>query len=149
MSETSSQRGTALFTAEALAGHWRARRHIEDRQAGGTAYLSGVAVFSRDGHGMTYREGGRLYLPDGRSFEAHRTYLWRFPAPERVEVLFEDGRPFHDFDPRAPGRERIHPCGPDTYRGHYVVEGDQRWTSVWHVTGPRKDQRLTTRYSRL
>ncbi len=137
------------FTRDGLLGHWRARRHIEDRRARHTAYLAGVAVFSTDHDGLVCRENGRLFLPGGQSLEARRTYLWRFPEPGRIDVLFEDGRPFHSFDPGAPEREVVHPCGEDLYRGCYGVEGLQAWSSRWEVVGPRKNQVLNTRFARL
>ncbi|MEM8554931.1 MAG: DUF6314 family protein [Pseudomonadota bacterium] len=149
MSDTSAPDGTAFFTPKSLAGHWRARRHIEDARAGGTAYLSGVAVFSQTGpQDMTYREGGRLFMPNGQVFEASRTYLWKFPATSPIQVCFEDGRLFHLLDPSELGKEITHLCGEDTYRGTITIDGDQEWTTIWTVKGPRKDQQLTTRYAR-
>lgn len=137
------------FVVEDLTGRWRVRRTVEDRRAGQTAHLDGVANFSPDGDGLTYREGGRLTLADGRVLEARRCYRWRFRQDGHIEVRFEDGRPFHTLDPTAPERPVTHPCGADLYRGHYAAEPGWAWSSVWEVTGPRKHQRLVTTYRRL
>jgi len=135
------------FTRTDLIGNWRARREIEDRRAGTRAYFTGVAVFAPTEAGCTYRETGRLHLPDGSAMEARRCYLWRFYTDGRVEILFEDGRPFHVLDPSDPGRLLVHPCGQDCYEGRYTVEGPHAWVTTWRVTGPAKDLVLRTRYT--
>ncbi len=79
---------------------------------------------------------------------AERVYRDGFPAPGRAEVAFEDGRPFHDLD-LSHGRWSVaHRCRDDLYRGSFEIEGRDRWTVVWRVSGPRKDQVLRSRYDR-
>ena len=82
---------------------------------------------------------------EGQDYDSGRVLLWRFPAPGRVAVLFEDGRPFHEFDP-ARG-EAEHLCEPDIYRVTYLFQPDQ-WDSRWEVHGPKKDYVMETRYTR-
>ncbi len=77
-----------------------------------------------------------------------RVYRYGFPGPGRAEVAFEDGHRFHDLD-LSHGRWSVaHSCRDDLYRGSFEVEGRDRWTAVWHVSGPRKDQVLRGRYDR-
>lgn len=131
-----------------LEGRWRLDRHIDDRRAGGVAAFAGEALFRPDGSGLRCEEAGLLRI-NGVETRASRVYLWRFPAPERVEVLFEDGRFFHAFDPRDPAPGASHDCPPDFYEVTYRFDGPDRWRSVWRVRGPRKDYRMESVFSRL
>lgn len=134
--------------AALLEGRWRLERVIEDAAAG-EMRLAGEAVFSRDGAGLLYAETGRWLSGPLGGMTAERRDLWRFPAPGRAEVLFEDGRPFHDIAPDARGRaEAVHPCGPDLYRVAYAFDLPGEWSSRWRVGGPRKDYLSTSRFRR-
>ena len=68
--------------------------------------------------------------------------------PGLGQVMFEDGRHFHDLDLRSGEYEPTHPCAPDVYRGRFVAHGPDEWSYEWLVGGPRKDLRLTSRLSR-
>ncbi len=130
-----------------LQGVWRLTRTLEDRRAGQRGRLDGRAVFAPAGAGLVYRERGVLCL-GAFTGPAERVYRYRFPAPGRAEVVFEDGRPFHDLD-LSHGRWSVaHRCRDDLYRGSFEIEGRDRWTAVWRVLGPRKDQVLRGRYDR-
>ena len=130
-----------------LRGVWRLTRTLEDRRAGQRGRLDGRAVFTPAGAGLVYRERGVLRL-GAFTGPAERVYRYRFPAPGRAEVAFEDGRPFHDLD-LSHGRWSVaHRCRDDLYRGSFEVEGRDRWTAVWRVLGPRKDLVLRGRYDR-
>ncbi len=99
------------------------------------------------GAGLVYRERGVLRL-GALTGPAERVYRFGFPAPGRAEVACEDGRPFHDLD-HSHGRWSVaHRCRDELYRGGFEIEGRDRWTAVWHVSGPRKDQGLRARYDR-
>ncbi|MEM6905760.1 MAG: DUF6314 family protein, partial [Pseudomonadota bacterium] len=105
----------------------------------------GECDFAADGAGLTCREAGVLRFK-GQDYHADRASLWRFPAPGRVEVQYEDGRPFHDFISDEPVAEHL--CGDDRYRVSYDF-GTDAWVSVWDVQGPAKDYRMTTTYRRI
>ncbi len=99
---------------------------------------------------LTYREEGRLAL-GGFETLAHQSYLYAFPAPHlahRAEVRFADGRAFHLLDLRDGHWSAEHVCGADLYRGRFRVEGADRWSVLWTVTGPRKDQFLESFFTR-
>ena len=70
---------------------------------------------------------------------------WRIlPDGSGWLVCFDDGRPFHRWQPGAP---ITHPCRADVYRG--VVSADPAELRVlWDVSGPGKDVRLFTRCRR-
>ncbi len=133
---------------EAFAGRWRLRREIEDFAAGHLARFTGTAVFSpEEGGALALTEEGTLRLPGAAPLKASRRYLWRPGQGGAIEILFEDGRPFHVI---APGLkpEAEHLCPPDLYRVAYDFTAWPDWRAVWRVKGPRKDYRMTSRYTR-
>ena len=97
------------------------------------------------GDGLICREQGVLRF-HGADYHSGRVSLWRFPGQGRIEVRYEDGRPFHDFLADKP--EAVHQCGGDRYRVSYDFGADT-WLSHWDVKGPAKDYSMTTRYWRL
>jgi hypothetical protein len=76
--------------------------------------------------------------------EAERVYLWR-ASGAGIEVLFDDGRPFHRIDDSA---EAAHWCDPDQYDVTYEFGRWPKWSSRWRVLGPRKDYVMVSNYSR-
>lgn len=134
--------------APRFEGRWRLLRAVDDRRAGAQATFAGEALFRPDGEGLRCEEAGALRI-NGVETRATRVHLWRFPAPERVEVLFDDGRFFHAFDPREAAPRASHDCPPDFYQVVYGFEGPDRWRSVWEVRGPRKDYRMESVFVRI
>ena len=130
-------------------GHWQMMRIIENVPEGVIGEFWGECEFSPDGLGLTCREQGVLRF-HGVDYHSGRVSLWRFPGPGRIEVRYEDGRPFHDFTAREP--EATHLCGEDRYRVSYDFEPEgtaDTWLCRWDVKGPAKDYAMTTRYRRL
>lgn len=126
-------------------GAWTVGRTIRDLGGGPHGRFAGRARFAPAPGGLLCEEAGILRLGGGPGLTAERRTLWREPEPGRIEVAFEDGRPFHGF--AAAGRaEAMHDCPPDTYRVRYDFTGWPRWTAAWRVTGPRKDYLSVTRY---
>lgn len=124
----------------ALAGRWRTLRAL--RHSDGTrARFEGESVWAADGALLRCTEAGELEQ-GGQRFPARRETLWR-ATPQAIEVLFGDGRPFHAIGD-APA---LHHCAPDTYALRYDFTLWPRWSVRWHVTGPRKSYRATTRYA--
>ncbi|SMY09062.1 DUF6314 family protein [Flavimaricola marinus] len=131
-----------------FAGDWQIARRIEDRLASAEGRFDGVARLTTDGpDGLRYSESGLLRLAGGPPMQATRTYLWRF-EPTRVAVSFDDGRPFHSFVADGAGPGTDHPCGADYYQVAYDLTGWPIWTTVWTVTGPRKNYAMHSRYQR-
>ncbi len=65
-----------------------------------------------------------------------------------LDRALDDGGPFHELD-LSGGRCAVeHRCRDDLYRGAFEVKGQDLWTVVWRVSGPRKDQVLCGRYDR-
>jgi hypothetical protein len=99
---------------------------------------------------LAYREEGCLAL-GGFETLAHQSYLYAFPATRRAhraEVRFADGRAFHALDLRDGQWSAEHVCAADLYRGRFRAEGPDRWSMLWTVTGPRKDQSLESLFTR-
>ncbi|MEM7240147.1 MAG: DUF6314 family protein [Pseudomonadota bacterium] len=134
-----------VATLSFFAGRWQMVRIIENVSEGVIGEFWGECRFEPDGVGLTCRETGVLRFR-GADYHAERQSLWRFPADGRVEVQYDDGRPFHDFVDDAP--EAVHLCGDDRYRVTYDFEIDA-WTSIWYVKGPAKNYEMTTRYRRI
>ena len=130
-----------------FAGNWTLTRRIEDRLAG-LGRFEGTARFASDGDGLRFVEEGVLTLSTGASMHAERTYLWREGEAGLIDVLFDDGRRFHRFDPNAGGAGERHYCDPDIYDVDYDFTEWPRWSSTWTVTGPRKDYVMQTTFQR-
>ncbi|QFS82727.1 hypothetical protein FIU97_07935 [Roseivivax sp. THAF40] len=128
-------------------GVWRFRRKIMDRKLGQISQGQGTLRMVRDGAHLHYEECVTLDLPGQPPIEGTRRYLWR-PAPRGIEVLFEDGRPFHRIRLPEPAPRDTHHCDPDLYRVHYDLSDWPVWSQVWEVTGPRKDYRIDTLFVR-
>ncbi|MEQ3626491.1 MAG: DUF6314 family protein [Celeribacter sp.] len=128
-----------------FAGLWHLSRRIEDARADSTGSFEGVARLTQDKAGLRYVESGTLSLPGAAPMQASRTYLWRAIGP-RIAVLFADGRPFHDFAPKADVAEAAHWCDPDEYHVRYAFHDWPNWQSEWQVKGPRKSYRMLSRY---
>jgi len=128
-------------------GTWHLSRRIEDRRAGQTGHLDGRARFTAAEDDWHYSETGTLRLPGQAEMQAERRYLWR-GAGAFIEVLFNDGRPFHVFDPAKPRPSAQHWCDPDSYRVRYDFTNWPDWSAEWHVTGPKKDYSMHSLYWR-
>lgn len=59
-------------------------------------------------------------------------------------VVFDDGRPFHDW---AVDVDVVHTCSPDRYTVRLNQQGED-WTTTWRGVGPRKRLVIVTAYSR-
>ena len=135
-----------MITLQSFQGEWTLSRTIQDTGTAGTGRFDGTARFSADAHGLLYREEGQLVLPGQGAFTAVRHYLWRQDGP-LITVNFDDGRPFHQFDPAAPTPNATHLCINDTYRVAYDFGDWPRWTARWNITGPRKDYAMVSCYA--
>jgi len=134
-----------IATEAWFRGRWQMVRIIENVSEGVIGEFWGECAFEPDGKGLASREKGVLRFR-GADYSAERVALWRFPGGGRIEVRYEDDRPFHDFVEDHP--EATHDCGDDHYRVSYEFEPDT-WLSRWEVQGPRKDYAMTTRYRRI
>lgn len=125
-------------------GVWTITRGIEDR-LGGSGQFQGEAHFAAATDGLRYVETGTLTLSNGASMRAERAYRWRQEGA-RIVVTFEDGRPFHSFDPNVSGAGDRHHCDPDIYDVIYEFDAWPTWSSIWTVKGPRKNYVMRSRF---
>jgi hypothetical protein len=130
-----------------LQGKWHLERRLQDRRAGQQGRLTGSAAFTAEGAGLLYREEGQLVI-GGYAGPALQAYRYGFTTPGRAAVHFSDGRFFHDLDLTAGRWTATHLCAPDRYDGDFTVLDAAAWRVIWHVTGPRKDLMLDSRYCR-
>lgn len=140
---TADRRGIADFE-----GTWRIDRQIADLRAGQRGRFEGTARLVPGPRGRwTWQESGTIRLGTGAPMPAERRYLWQ-PRDGTIEVLFEDGRFFHAFDPSAAGPEARHDCAPDLYHVRYDFTGWPAWRATWQVEGPRKAYRMESLHRR-
>ncbi len=131
-----------MAVVDGLLGTWSLTRTVRDLLADRTGQVRGELAVTDDGDRLRLHETGVLTW-DGRETRVHRTtYLERRDG--EVWAVFEDGRPFH---PWRPGEDVVHPCAEDTYVGRVEVQADAMRTT-WRVTGPAKEQLLTTELRR-
>jgi hypothetical protein len=131
-----------------LAGAWSIRRSIIDRQLGISGTYTGVAEFTAFKDDLRYRELGELSFGSYRGV-AHRDLLFALQNDGCAEVLFHDGRPFHTLDLRN-GTDRVtHLCGSDAYYGCFEATDPESLCVDWVIKGPRKNQQLSTCYTRF
>ena len=138
-----------IATEAWFRGDWQMMRIIENVPEGVIGEFWGGCSFTPDGSGLTCREQGVLRF-HGADYHSGRVSLWRFDGQGRIEVRYEDGRPFHDFLADQP--QATHLCGQDRYRVSYDFDPEgvgDTWLSRWEVTGPAKDYVMSTRYRRL
>ena len=128
-------------------GSWEVSRIIDDKAADRTGRFRGRAVIFRSGETAVYDEAGTLDPGTGTAFEATRRYLWT-EAPSGILIQFEDGRDFHGIILGGAAAQARHDCAPDLYLVTYDFAGWPNWSSVWTVSGPRKNYVMTTRYVR-
>lgn len=133
--------------SQVWAGAWSIERHIRDALRNESGVFRGTTEFFGAENELTYREHGTLELPHYTG-TAHRVYIFRFTAPAKASVFFEDGRFFHDLDLNTGTDRVVHRCGNDIYEGVYEMLNAKHLNIRWHVTGPQKDVYLDTRMTK-
>lgn len=126
-------------------GRWTLDRTIENA-VGPDATFRGTATFTRDGEGLILQEVGEMTVAGQPPLRATRGYLWR-QGPAGIDVYFDDGRYFHHIADGAASEDR-HDCAPDLYQVAYDFRDWPVWSTIWRVTGPRKDYVMRTRFQR-
>lgn len=139
-----STRMTEIAGARKLAdfeGQWRVERFIQPKE-GPEARFLGTALWAASGTGLSYHETGLMTLDGHAPMQAERRYFWA----DDLSVYFDDGRFFH----RVPetGGLTEHWCDPDSYALRYDFGKWPQFRVNWNVTGPRKDYRAETEYTR-
>ena len=124
-------------------GDWQLVRIVENVREGVIGEVWGQAAFTYDGAGLKCVETGVLRF-SGQDYHTGRTSLWRFDG-DRIEVQYEDGRPFHDFLTRDPIALQID--GDARYEIVYDFQPGT-WISRWQMLGPGTEYLMTTRYRR-
>ncbi len=122
---------------------------LVDGRIGQGGSMAGTALFAPSGRDrLLYSESGILRF-GAYEGTAEQSYFYDFDAPSHASISRHDGQFFHELD-LSRGRAAVsHVCGDDQYRGVYGAADADEWWVEWQVAGPRKDQRITTRYRRL
>lgn len=133
--------------AQFLLGDWQVTRLGWDGVPARTMRLCGTARFSACSVGLLFEERGLISM-GAYVGEATRRYVFKIDSASAATVCFEDGRPFHHLDLETGLACVQHDCAPDRYEGRYCVLAPTCWLLSWRVTGPRKNQVLTSRFIR-
>ena len=133
---------TSLWSLEGL---WRLSREITHGD-GTINRLEGETRFHRAGPRLIQDETGTLVLGN-QTMKATRRYVWA-ASGDRLDVYFDDMRPFHTVPLRASHHETVHLCDPDRYEVRYEFTHWPSWSARWAVEGPRKSYVMTSHYTR-
>ncbi|MBT8459406.1 MAG: trigger factor [Boseongicola sp.] len=139
---------SGIASLAALEGRWSMAREIFHKD-GRRDRFDGLCVFQRSGPRLVQDEDGML-VPDsgGPPMKATRRYIWSAGAG-RIDVAFEDMRPFHSVPFGVDHHETTYLCPPDRYQVSYDFKEFPNWLTVWSVEGPRKSYHMETRFTRL
>lgn len=142
---------TNLPELKCFEGCWALSRQIDDRHAQSQGRFEGRALFTPHGGSpgvLNYFETGEMHYARQPKMVASRTYIWQRGA-DGIEVLFEDGKPFHVIKGASGAPDAVHHCDPDLYHVSYDFAGwPETWRAVWRVQGPRKNYRMVSEFSR-
>ncbi len=132
---------------QGFIGDWTLSREIEDFAQDRRGRMTGSALFTPEDGGLRCRETGTLAFDGLPPMATERETLWQ-ASGGWIAVAFADGRPFHRFRPADAAPAARHDCAPDLYLVTYDFARWPDWRAEWRVTGPRKDYRMTTAYTR-
>ncbi len=135
-------------TTDRFAGVWRIERRLEDIANSLNGRFSGRARLWPSLDGLSYHEEGDMLLGDAPALRAERKYFWQIQVRDRVDVYFEDGMFFHAFSTNRKTWQAEHICTPDHYVVDYEFLTNSRWQTIWHVSGPRKNYRMLSVFTR-
>lgn len=139
---------TRMPDFEEFKGDWVLTRIISDRRSGAEGHLDGQANFNLQADDTyLYHEEGKLKYAGQAPMAATRKYIWKAVA-DGIDVLFEDGRPFHKIELTKLMPDANHHCDPDLYHVSYDFTSWPKWRAAWRVVGPKKDYRMLSSYSR-
>jgi hypothetical protein len=126
-----------ISSLTALEGVWTLTRRIAHSD-GSTHHFDGIARFTRSGKRLIHFEEGLLTgVPGQAPMRGTRRYVWSM-EPGRIEVMFDDMRPFHTIPVATPRPETTYLCPPDRYEVAYDFSDMKSWRAVWTVEGPKK-----------
>ena len=138
---------SGLPSLAVLEGRWRLSRVIVHSD-GNKDEFEGEAIFRRSGPRLIQDEAGWLTPERAPTrMKATRRYIWSGDG-NRLDVAFEDMRPFHSvpLGIATPGTTYL--CPPDRYEVSYDFKDFPDWSSVWDVEGPRKNYRMISHFRR-
>ncbi|THJ66496.1 hypothetical protein E8P82_08535 [Arthrobacter echini] len=125
-----------------LVGAWATERRLLDRASGLSGTFSGLTTFTPDADGLAWVEEGTVSWPHFRG-PAWRSY-WISAVGGTTIVHFPDDRVLCRLDLRTGRARDVHACFPDTYRVDFAIHTADSVEYSWDVTGPAKDQLLST-----
>ncbi|MBN9553687.1 MAG: hypothetical protein J0H61_03265 [Alphaproteobacteria bacterium] len=110
-------------------------------------WLEGRASVTAAATDLRLEESGRLVF-GGHVSDASQHYRIVL-GDGGAQVFRADGSHFHDLDLSSGWAGILHRCGDDMYRGRYRALNRDAYRVAWRVTGPRKNYRMTSLYTRV
>ena len=138
-----------------MQGRWSAHRQFEGNYRGAFQGDASFVLESGGAPAYRYTEQGKLTDEAGQRFDAKQSYRYCL-TEKNLEVLKREDAVWtvmHQLDFRDDGgiatAGHTHLCGQDHYTAVYRVDLSGSWEVSYRVTGPKKDYRICTKYSRL
>lgn len=139
-----------------LEGDWAVQRTFEGSYLG---TFSGKASFTpNSGEEFTYQysEEGELIDGEGNLFNAKQSYLYRLEEGILQVLKLEESEwiVMHDLDFKqevdavVASATHTHLCGQDYYVAEYRIDLSGNCEVAYTVTGPKKDYRIHSVYTR-
>ena len=130
-----------------LEGRWMLTREIRHSD-GRIDRFKGEALFHRSGPRLLQDEDGWLTSAGAAlPMRATRRYVWS-AVGNRLDVAFDDMRPFHSIPLEVARPGTTYLCPPDRYEVTYDFQDFPAWNTVWTVEGPRKKYQMTSEFRR-
>lgn len=129
-----------------LTGTWNVSREIENF---GSA--AGTATFVYKGeNSIHYREDIKVEPFTTDSYEAFREYFYKYDKDDdKITMYFKDLQLFSELE--ISGEKKLsgeHLCGLDNYNVLFNFLSQDKFTTSYHVKGPKKDYKIETTYDR-
>ena len=137
-----------------LEGDWEVRRHFAGSYSGAFTGKASFAPELEDLSTFRYTEQGELTDREGQQFDAKQSYRYRLVMGQ-LQVLKREGLEWivmHELEfsrkANVASASHVHLCGQDHYATVYQVDFSGTWKLSYAVSGPKKDYRICSVYSR-
>ncbi|MBT4879691.1 MAG: hypothetical protein HON43_01795 [Alphaproteobacteria bacterium] len=134
---------TNLFSF--LRGQWTLARSVTDFRDEKTFSLKGIASYEGDFPILIYNEEGKGIGPQFEN-DFFQSYTYKFNTISTADILFTDGRFFHELCLEKGPCLTEHKCNQDIYQGSFTCLSHTQLKMCWHVKGPRKDYEIISTY---
>ena len=141
------------LTCKDLIGRWSISRLICDNLTHSIRTFCGQAIIKQDNLHFHYQEKGDLMLSKNISFSAEQSYIWKPISNSIFDIFFKNGNFFCTLDLKLANQRGVcsakHLCEADLYVVDYDFSKFPVWSSLWTVSGPKKDYQIVSDFRYL